>query len=83
MVIVAILYAVLVWLVFFRLKLLPWNWMTGTVTVLLGVLLCATFVGLLSYNIPTGRVTIISHVVEVTPNVSGQILISPCSRTNW
>jgi multidrug resistance efflux pump len=27
----------------------------------------------LSYFAPTGRVTVISRVVEVTPNVSGQI----------
>jgi multidrug resistance efflux pump len=73
MVIVAVLYAVLVWLVFFRLKLLPWGWLTGTVTVLVGVLVCAIFVGFLSYLAPTGRVTVISRVVEVTPNVAGQI----------
>ncbi len=77
MVIIALFYAVLVWLVFFKLKLLPWNWLTGTVTVIAGVLLCAVFVGLLSHNTPTGRVTVISHVVEVTPNVSGQITDVP------
>jgi RND family efflux transporter MFP subunit len=77
MVIVALLYAVLVWLVFFRLKLLPWSWFTGTVTVLVGVLLCTVFVGLLSHLAPTGRVTVVSHVVEVTPNVSGQITEIP------
>lgn len=77
MVIVAILYAIVVWLVFFKLKLLPWNWFTGTVTVLVGVILCAVFVGLLSHLAPTGRVTVISHVVEVTPNVSGQITDVP------
>ena len=62
---------------FFRLKLLPWNWITGTVTVLVRVLLCAVFVGLLSSLAPTGRVTVISQVVEVTPNVSGQIADVP------
>ena len=73
MVIVAGLYAVVVWLVFFRLKLLPWGWFTGTVTVLIGILGCAVFVGFLSYLAPTGRVAVVSHVVEITPNVSGQI----------
>jgi hypothetical protein len=28
MVVVAALYAVLVWLIFFRLKWLPWGWLT-------------------------------------------------------
>ena len=73
MVVVASLYAILVWLLFFKLKWLRWGWGSGTVTVILGLLLCAVFVGLLSYLAPTGRVAVISRVVEVTPNVSGQI----------
>lgn len=73
MLIVAALYAAVVWLVFFRLKWLQWGWLTGTVTVLVGLIVCAIFVGALSYLAPTGRVLVISHVVEVTPNVSGQI----------
>jgi RND family efflux transporter MFP subunit len=73
MLIVALLYAILVWLIFFKLRWLRWGWDTGTVTVILGMLLCTVFVGLLSYLVPTGRVTVISRVVEVTPNVSGQI----------
>jgi hypothetical protein len=73
MVIVAGLYAVIVWLVFFRLKWLRWGWLTGTVTVLVGVIGCVVFVGFLSYLAPTGRVVVVGHVVEVTPNVSGQI----------
>jgi RND family efflux transporter MFP subunit len=72
-VIVALLYAILVWLIFFKLKWLRWGWGTGTVTLILGIFLCAVFVGFLSYLVPTGRVTVISRVVEVTPNVAGQI----------
>ena len=74
MAIVAALYAVLVWLVFFKLKWLPWGWFTGTVTVLVGLFVCAIFVGFLSHLAPTGRVAVLGHVVEVTPNVSGQII---------
>jgi multidrug resistance efflux pump len=73
MVIIAVLYAVLVWLIFLRLKWLRWGRLTGTVTVLVGALVCAVFVGFLNYLAPTGRVMVIGHVVEVTPNVSGQI----------
>jgi RND family efflux transporter MFP subunit len=73
MLIVAFLYAILVWLFFFKLRWLRWGWGSGTFTVILGALLCAVFVGFLSYLAPTGRVTVISRVVEVTPNVSGQI----------
>ena len=74
MAIVAALYAVLVWLVFFKLKWLRWGWFTGTVTVLVGLFVCAIFVGFLSHLAPTGRVAVLGHVVEVTPNVSGQII---------
>jgi RND family efflux transporter MFP subunit len=73
MVTVAVLYAIFVWLIFFKLRWLRWGGGTGTVTVILGMLLCAVFVGFLSYLVPAGRVTVISRVVEVTPNVSGQI----------
>ena len=74
MVIIAALYAVVVWLVFFQLKWLRWGWFTGTVTVLVGLFVCAIFVGFLSHLAPTGRVAVLGHVVEVTPNVSGQII---------
>jgi hypothetical protein len=67
MVIVALLYAILVWLLFFKLRWPRWGWGTGTFTVILGALLCAVFVGCLSYLAPTGRVTVISRVVEVAP----------------
>lgn len=71
--IIAALHAVLVWLIFFKLKRLRWGWLAGTVTVPVGLLVCAIFVGCLSYLAPTGRVAVIGRVVEVTPNVSGQI----------
>ena len=73
MVIIAVLYALIVWLVFFRLKWLQWGRLTGTLTVLVGLVVCTIFVGFLSYLAPTGRVMVIGHVVEVTANVSGQI----------
>jgi multidrug efflux pump subunit AcrA (membrane-fusion protein) len=63
--------------VFFRLKWLPWGWLSGTVTVFVGLLICAIFVGLLNHVVPTGRVAVTGKVVEVTSNVSGQIIDIP------
>jgi hypothetical protein len=77
MVVVAVLYAVIVWLVFFRLKWFRWGWLTGTVTVLVGLLVGSIFVGFVSYLAPTGRVLVLALVVELTPNVSGQITDIP------
>jgi hypothetical protein len=65
---------------FFKLKWIRWGWGTGTATVILGMLLCAVFVGCLSYLAPTGRVTVISRVVEVTANVSGPDCDLPASQ---
>jgi hypothetical protein len=44
------------------------------VTVLLGLLVCAIFVGCLTYLAPAGRVAVIGRVVEVTPNAPGEIV---------
>jgi multidrug resistance efflux pump len=77
MLIIAGLYAALVWLVFFRLKWLSWGCLSGTVTVFVGLLICAVFVGLLNHMVPTGRVAVTGKVVEVTPNVSGQVIEIP------
>jgi multidrug resistance efflux pump len=73
MVIIALLYIGLVWLVFFRLKLLPWNWPWRIVSVILGVVILLVFVALLNTLTPSGRIAVIGRVVEVTPNVAGQV----------
>lgn len=73
MVIVAVLYLVLVWLVFFRLKLLPWNWTWGSFAAVVGVGIVATFAALLNTLTPSGRIVVVGRVVEVTPNVAGTI----------
>ena len=62
MVIIAVLYALIVWLVFFRLKWLRWGWLTGAITVLVGLMVCTIFVGFLSYLAPTGRVMVIGAI---------------------
>jgi multidrug resistance efflux pump len=53
------------------------GWLSGTVSVLIGVLILATLLGLFSYLTPSGRVTVAGKVVEVTPNVTGQVIAIP------
>ena len=77
MLIIACLYLVLVWLVFSKFKLLKWGWGAGSVTVLVGVFILAVFLALFNYLTPSGSLTVISRVVEVTPNVSGQVVSIP------
>lgn len=77
MLIILALYLAGVWLIFRRLRLVSWGWLSGAVTVLLGVFILAVFLALFNYLTPSGRLTVISRVVEVIPNVSGQVVEIP------
>jgi multidrug resistance efflux pump len=81
MLIIIALYLILVWLVFAKLKLVRWGWVSGTVATLIGMFILAVFLALLNYLTPSGQVTVVSRVVEVTPNVSGQVVAIPV-KTN-
>ncbi len=77
MVIVLCLYLGLVWLVFSRLKLVKWGWSSGAITVFAGAMILAVFMALFNYLTPSGQLTVLGRVVEVAPNVSGQIVSIP------
>jgi multidrug resistance efflux pump len=77
MVIILCLYLAGLWAVFSKFKLVRWGWLSGTVAVLVGVFILATFLALFNYLTPSGRVTVTGRVVEVTPNVTGQIVAIP------
>jgi multidrug resistance efflux pump len=77
MVIILCLYIVAMWLVFSKFRLVRWGWLSGTVSLLMGGLILATFLALFNYLTPSGRVTVTGRVVEVTPNVTGQIVAIP------
>jgi multidrug resistance efflux pump len=77
MIIILCLYFVALWLVFSKFKLVRWGRLSGTVSALIGVFILATFFALFNYLTPSGRVTVTGRVVEVTPNVTGQIVSIP------
>ena len=77
MLIILTLYLVLVWLVFSKLKLLKWGWASGTVAVLIGAFILAVFLAMFNYLTPSGNFVVTSRVLEVTPNVSGQVVEIP------
>lgn len=77
MLIIAVLYIGVAWLVFFRFKLLPWNWPWRIATALLGCFILAVFVALLNTLTPSGRIAVVGRVVEVTPNVAGTVTSIP------
>lgn len=77
MLIILILYAVLVWLLFFKLHLIRLNWLTGTLAGLIGAVILAVFVALLNHLAPSGQIVVNAPVVAITPNVSGQVVALP------
>jgi multidrug resistance efflux pump len=77
MVIILCLYVVALWLVFSKFKIVRWGWLSGTVAIVIGAFILATFLALFNYLTPSGRVTVTGRVVEVTPNVTGQIVAIP------
>ena len=70
MLIILCLCAVALWAIFSRFKLVRWGWASGSVAVLVGLLILATFLALFNYLMPSGRLTVTGRVVEVTPNVA-------------
>src|SRR6266545_3747190 len=77
MIIILCLYVVALWLVFSKFKLVRWGWLSGTISIAIGGFILATFLALFNYLTPSGRVTVTGRVVEVTPNVTGQIVAIP------
>ena len=55
------LYVGLIWLVFFKLKCLPFNSLFCSLAAVVGVGIAVTFVGLLSYLTPPGKRGIGAH----------------------
>jgi multidrug resistance efflux pump len=76
-VIILCLYIIAMWVIFSKFKLVRWGWLSGTMSVFVGALILATFLALFNYLTPSGRVTVAGRVVEVTPNVTGQIIAIP------
>jgi multidrug resistance efflux pump len=77
MIIILCLYVVALWAVFSKFKLVRWGWLSGTISLVVGGFILATFLALFNYLTPSGRVTVAGRVVEVTPNVTGQIVAIP------
>jgi hypothetical protein len=69
MVIILCLYLLALWAVFSKFRLVRWGWLSGTIALLVGGFILATFLALFNYLTPSGRVTVTGRVVEVTPKI--------------
>lgn len=77
MLIVLSIYAALIWLIFFQLKLLSWNRTAHVIVGLFGLLIVLVVIGLLNTKTPSGRVTIVARVNEIAPVVGGVVAKVP------
>lgn len=75
--IILALYVTLLWLAFSKFKLVKWGWVTGTLSALGGMFLLFVFLAMFNYLTPAGSFTVIARVIEVTPNISGQVIELP------
>lgn len=74
MVIILAIYFGVLFLVFGKLKLLPWNTAWKSVSAFLGLVIALVVIGALNFLAPTGRVTVLAPTITVTPNVSGTVV---------
>ncbi|MEP1425900.1 MAG: biotin/lipoyl-binding protein [Tateyamaria sp.] len=73
MLIVLGVYFGLVWLVFSKLKLLPWNIASKSVVYLGGLVIALVVIGALNHTTPSGPVSVQGAVINIAPNVSGPV----------
>ena len=78
MLIVTALYLGLVYVIFFKWKILPFNTLSQGVVVILGVILLTVFlVGLQTLTPVSQQAVIAGYVTEIAPQVQGQVIEVP------
>lgn len=63
----------LVWLVFSKLKVLPWNGFWKGVVYTFALVIALVVIGALNHTTPSGPVSVQGAVINVTPNVAGTV----------
>ena len=78
MLIVSVLYLLLVYLIFHKFKLLPWNGVSKLIVLIVGVIILAGFlVGLQGLTPASTQAVISGFVTEIAPQVSGRVIEVP------
>jgi multidrug resistance efflux pump len=76
--IILAVYSLIVWLIFFKFKLLPWTVTAAVVVVTIPVVALTTMILLLNVFAPsTSDVRVIKYVINVVPQVGGRVLEVP------
>lgn len=83
MVIITILYMALVYLLFFKFKVLPWNKISQGLIVLIGVIILTGFlVGLQGLTPASVQGAITGRVIEIAPQVGGRVITVEAKLNN-
>ena len=77
MIIILCLYVVALWARVLEIQTGAMGLVVRDDLAVVGGFILATFLALFNYLTPSGRVTVTGRVVEVTPNVTGQIVAIP------
>jgi len=78
MIVIEALYLVLVYLIFFKYKLLPFNKISQAVVILTGVTMTTMFlVGLQTVTPASEQAFVGGHITEIAPQVAGQVIEVP------
>ena len=76
--VIALVYGGLVWLVFIKFKLLPWNIKSQVGVVAVGLAGIIALIFILNVIAPTSsQVRVANYVVEIVPSVTGRVLEVP------
>ena len=73
MLIVLAIYSLLLWLLFFKFNILPWNKTWKWTVYSIGVVIIVVVIALLNSATPSGSVNLVGRVVQVAPTVEGRI----------
>ena len=72
------IYAAIVWVIFFKLKLLPWTTATAVVVITLPIFALAAMLLLLNVYAPSALdVQVVKYVVQIVPRVTGRVTEVP------
>ncbi len=77
-IILLLIYSFFVWLIFFKFKWLPWNFVTQIIVVSLPIFALTAMILILNVVAPSSSdVRVINYVVQVVPRVSGRVIEVP------
>ena len=76
--ILLIIYAVVVWLIFFKFKLLPWNITSQVITVTIPIIALTILILFMNICAPSSHdVRAMNYTIPIVPRVSGQVTEVP------